>query len=136
MIHNSLDLLFKPFRTLLEEKIKGERIAIFETYRAPSRQTALFTAGHSKAKAWQSWHQYGLAVDIVFLDDTGNVTWNGDYDALASKLKCDKIAWSGDWKNSYERCHFEWKHSISIQDAATLVATEGTLALWARLLSA
>lgn len=37
----------------------------FEGYRSPTRQWTFFNLGTSKAKAWQSPHQYGLAVDFV-----------------------------------------------------------------------
>ena len=37
----------------------------FEGYRSPLNQNNAFERGASKAKAWQSAHQYGLAVDFV-----------------------------------------------------------------------
>ena len=37
----------------------------FEVWRSPSRQTKLFKEGKSRARAWMSAHQYGLAVDFV-----------------------------------------------------------------------
>lgn len=41
---------------------------IFEHYREASRQELLYARGRSKARAWQSPHQYGEAVDIVHPD--------------------------------------------------------------------
>lgn len=47
---------------------------VFETYRTPHAQDAAFTRGASKAKAFQSPHQFGLAVDFVpFVN--GRWTW-------------------------------------------------------------
>lgn len=54
----------------------------FETFRSVERQESLFIAGRSKARAWQSAHNYGLAVDFVpFVKDktaagTKNVGWS------------------------------------------------------------
>lgn len=47
---------------------------IFETVRAPERQNELRAQGRSRAAAYQSAHQYGLAADIVF-SDGGVWTW-------------------------------------------------------------
>ncbi len=59
---------------------EGAPFEIFETYRHPERQAALFkkrVKGKrvTKAKPWRSYHQYGLAVDIV-LKPGGNWSWS------------------------------------------------------------
>ena len=41
------------------------RFEPFEGLRSPDRQNHLFTEGTTKARAWQSAHQFGLAVDFV-----------------------------------------------------------------------
>lgn len=41
------------------------RFEVFESVRSPARQNHLFAAKRSKATAWQSAHQYGLAADFV-----------------------------------------------------------------------
>lgn len=46
------------------------RFEIFETFRSPVRQLHLKAEGVSKAGAWQSAHQYGLAADFVPKLDT------------------------------------------------------------------
>lgn len=57
---------------LLEENLLGTATApgfrLFEGYRSPERQDELFRSPGSvtRARAWQSAHQYGLAVDYVF----------------------------------------------------------------------
>lgn len=38
---------------------------VFETYRTPQRQAYLFRRGSTKAMAFRSAHQFGLAVDMV-----------------------------------------------------------------------
>ncbi|NVD71282.1 M15 family metallopeptidase [Duganella sp. BJB1802] len=62
-------------RLLLVFKIMKEThgydMAILEGYRSPERQNALAAAGPSvtNAKAFQSYHQFGLAADCAFLRD-------------------------------------------------------------------
>lgn len=41
------------------------RFRPFEGLRSPAKQETAFRAGATKARAWQSPHQYGLAVDFV-----------------------------------------------------------------------
>lgn len=47
----------------------------FETIRSPLRQDKLLAAGATKARGWQSAHQYGLATDFAAF--VGN-QWNWD----------------------------------------------------------
>jgi hypothetical protein len=137
MICNSMNILYPPFRKELENKMasmpKELNVMIFETYRSPSRQAEIFLSGNSRASAWNSWHQYGTAVDFVFIDENGRPTWNGDWDALGSHLKSDKIKWSWEWKQAYEKGHFEWRHGIEVFDARKIVVTDGQLSFWLKL---
>lgn len=51
----------------------------FEGYRSPVKQNEARRKGVSKAAAWSSPHQYGLAVDFVpFMG--GKWMWEGDHD--------------------------------------------------------
>ena len=77
VIQNDLRLLnnraFSAFWNLTE-KLDGTGFRVFETYRSPERQDALFKKGTTKAIRYQSAHQYGLAVDYVMFRD-GKWTW-------------------------------------------------------------
>jgi len=44
----------------------GGAINFHEYYRSPSQQDEYFRSGSSKAKAWESPHQYGLSADYHF----------------------------------------------------------------------
>lgn len=93
MRHAAFDLLAPSFRASLEgllgELAKDERtssLRVFETIRSPSRQLELYARGRdpakpdygrtvTKAKPYQSAHQHGLAVDLVF-HVGGSWTWS------------------------------------------------------------
>ncbi|HEY9011873.1 MAG TPA: D-alanyl-D-alanine carboxypeptidase family protein [Devosia sp.] len=77
---------------LTEAKLPFE---IFEAYRTPQRQAWLYAQGRTrpgdivtKADAWQSYHQYGLAADFVLRID-GQWSWTS----------------SGKWKNAWSDLH-------------------------------
>lgn len=61
------------------------RFELFESYRSPYRQDHLLASKTTKARAWQSAHQYGLACDFV-PRIAGRWTWRimdlGDYDMI------------------------------------------------------
>lgn len=60
------------FMSLSDDLTKGYKLGIgrtlfrpFELWRSPEDQRKAYMAAKSKARAWQSPHQYGLAVDFV-----------------------------------------------------------------------
>lgn len=65
---------------VLEELARRQiPMALFEGYRSPKRQKYLFgmTPRVTHARPWKSFHQYGLAADIVLHID-GQWVWNDD----------------------------------------------------------
>jgi len=126
--------------TINEAKARGLRVALFCGLRKPETQDALYAQGRTvegkivtKAKAWESWHNYGLAVDIVFKDKKGNWSWaNGnDWKGLGTVGKMFTFEWGGDWKNFPDRPHFQKTGKIqSIREAKEILLNEGLEELW------
>jgi len=97
-------------RLLLVFKIMKERhgydMAILEGYRSPERQNALAAAGPgvTNAKAFQSYHQFGLAADCAFLRDGKLVISEQDPWAMRGYTLYGQVAesvgltWGGRWK--------------------------------------
>lgn len=88
---------------------------LFEAYRTPARQRHLFAQGRTrkgdivtKAKAWQSFHQYGLAVDIV-LKVNGDWSWQDTGKFANSWQRLHEIGRKhGLEPLSFERPHLQW----------------------------
>ncbi|HYF26137.1 MAG TPA: M15 family metallopeptidase [Baekduia sp.] len=86
----ALEHLHPAFRMralALEARLAAEGIPLhrYEAARTPWRQAELYARGRTsgygefgktvtRARAWESWHQYGLAADYVFRVD-GKWTW-------------------------------------------------------------
>lgn len=87
----------------------GLRVMVFEGYRDDKRQNELFTKGTTRARAGQSYHGFGLAVDLVFLDDRGNPSWalHHDWQKLGRIGKELGFVWGGDFKKIKDFGHFE-----------------------------
>lgn len=77
---------------------------VFETYRTPERQNELFQKKKTKARAWQSAHQYGLGIDLVPFDK-GQWSWAEDHDYAYLKFQAEQlgllvpVVW--------DRCHIQ-----------------------------
>ncbi len=96
-------------RLLLVFKIMKERhgydMAILEGYRSPERQNALAAAGPgvTNARAFQSYHQFGLAADCAFLRDGKLVISEKDpwamrgYQFYGAAAEAAGLTWGGRW---------------------------------------
>ncbi|SDF77243.1 peptidoglycan L-alanyl-D-glutamate endopeptidase CwlK [Massilia sp. PDC64] len=96
--------LLTVFRIMKERH--GYEMAILEGYRSAARQDALAALGPgvTNARAWQSWHQYGLAADCAFVRDGKLVISEKDpwamrgYQLYGQVAESVGLTWGGRWK--------------------------------------
>lgn len=96
--------LLTVFRIMKERY--GYDMAILEGYRSAARQEALAALGPgvTNARAWQSWHQYGLAADCAFLRNGRLVISEQDpwamrgYQLYGEVAESVGLTWGGRWK--------------------------------------
>lgn len=92
----------------------GYEMVLVEGYRSPERQAELMAAGKAtRAGAWQSCHQYGLAIDAAPIRN-GKLQWDmGDawtrqgymlYGELAAQAG---LEWGGNWRSIKDYVHVE-----------------------------
>jgi peptidoglycan L-alanyl-D-glutamate endopeptidase CwlK len=95
--------LLLAFR-IMKEKY-GYDMALLEGYRSPARQDLLAKMGSAvtNARAFQSWHQYGLAADCAFLRDGKLVISEKDpwamrgYQLYGEVAESLGLTWGGRW---------------------------------------
>jgi peptidoglycan L-alanyl-D-glutamate endopeptidase CwlK len=93
-------LVFK----IMKEKY-GYEMALLEGYRSPARQDMLAGMGSqvTNARAFQSWHQYGLAADCAFWRDGKLVISEKDpwamrgYQLYGEVAESVGLTWGGRW---------------------------------------
>lgn len=131
------------------DSLKGKAFCRFAyTLRSFAEQDALYAQGRTKpgkivtkAKGGQSYHNYGLAIDIVLIvDKDGNgsyetASWDMhtdfDGDGLADWMEVVAIfkrygwEWGGDWKFN-DNPHFQKTMGHSIADLQKLHTTQTT----------
>jgi len=105
------------FRAFIEEAEAELGIALRITtgYRTIAEQDVLYAQGRTtvgdivtNAKGGQSFHNYGLAVDLCRLsDDLKHVQWSFDMAQLKPIAAKHGIEWGGDWKHFKDYPHFE-----------------------------
>jgi peptidoglycan LD-endopeptidase CwlK len=144
LMHPKLVIETREIYAKIVEALKGRAICRFAyTLRTNAEQDALYAQGRTKlfengkrlgivtnAKGGQSYHNYGLALDIVLLKDTNkdgtfeSASWetNVDFDGdgLADWMEVVKIfdtygwEWGGIWKFK-DKPHFQKTFGYSIK---------------------
>jgi peptidoglycan L-alanyl-D-glutamate endopeptidase CwlK len=97
---------------------RGVEMLVYCTRRTAIEQEALYAKGRTSpgpkvtnALPWQSWHQYGRAIDAVPLDG-GKPVWkysptNGLWAAAAEEGDLVGLEWAGRWKTFREYVHWQ-----------------------------
>jgi peptidoglycan hydrolase-like protein with peptidoglycan-binding domain len=90
--------------TLIDLRAEGKKPYLFEGYRSFERQNDLYNGGTgaTKVRGGGSFHNYGLAIDIVFYDASGrNPSWSApqaDWNRVGALGKANGMTvWGGDW---------------------------------------
>ena len=114
---------------------KGIYITITSGYRSNAEQTRLYNQGRTtpgsivtNAKAGQSIHNYGLAIDYALMNDKGVIHWDINRDlnsnqvrdwfevaAIGKKLG---FQWGGDWKSFRDYPHLDMQRGMSLSNLA------------------
>ncbi|MBN2664518.1 MAG: M15 family metallopeptidase, partial [Bacteroidales bacterium] len=103
-------LRFKARKFISNAKRKGYDLRITESLRTFDRQNNLYAQGRTtsgqivtNAKAGSSFHNYGLAIDVVDRKNGYNTNW-----AEIGKIgKKAGFTWGGDWQGFTDRPHFQ-----------------------------
>lgn len=105
------------FQAFVEEAEEGLGIIlrVAQGLRTVEEQDGLYAQGRTKpgnkvtnAKGGQSYHNYGLAIDVVPLINNGTaLDWNFDYKKLLPYAKKYNLVWGGNFKTIVDKPHFE-----------------------------
>lgn len=106
--------LLMVFKIMKEQH--GYELVLLEGYRSPSRQNML--AGNpntTRAKGYQSYHQFGLAADIAFKRNGKVVITERDpwamrgYELYGQVAESVGLTWGGRWKSIKDYGHTEYR---------------------------
>lgn len=122
----------------------GLAILVTQGLRTWEEQDRLYAQGRTapgdvvtKAKGGDSFHNYGLAFDIVVLDAIGKMDWDSSHPGWTEAAQLGKsvgLEWGGDWTGFKDRPHFQYTGGLKIADCKALYADGGGIAaVWARV---
>lgn len=102
----------------------GIEILVTSTLRTFEEQAELFAIGRTKpgnkvtnAKAGESWHNFGLAFDVVPLVN-GKAVWDTPFWNRIGELgKQVGLFWGGDFKTFKDKPHFEFHPDLTLAQA-------------------
>jgi peptidoglycan L-alanyl-D-glutamate endopeptidase CwlK len=105
--------LLRVFKIMRETH--GYDMALLEGYRAPQRQAELAALGPhvTRAGAFESYHQYGLAADCAFVRDGRIVIAETDpwayrgYELYGQVAQSVGLTWGGSWRSIRDLGHVE-----------------------------
>ena len=141
LLHPSVREEAKEMYSEIFERLTGNAKCRFSfTLRTFAEQDELYAQGRTKsgkivtkAKGGQSWHNYGLAIDVVLLvDKDGNGTFETASWDIKGDFDGDKIAdwqeivyvfglygweWGGNWANFPDYPHFQKTFGLTISEA-------------------
>lgn len=102
----------------------GYPVTVFQGFRSFEEQNALYAQGRTKpgaivtnAKGGDSFHNYGVAVDIVFVVD-GKPSWSQKHawKTLGKVGKDHGFEWGGDWVGFVDLPHFQLTNGYTLKD--------------------
>jgi peptidoglycan L-alanyl-D-glutamate endopeptidase CwlK len=119
----------KALKILSLAAADGFQLTVTQAVRTFAEQDALFAQGRTRkgpivtnARGGQSWHNFGMAVDLAFVVD-GKISWD---DKLYSKIgKWASVAgldWGGDWKKFKDLPHVQLSNLASKPPANWIAA--------------
>ncbi len=87
----------------------------------------------TNARGGQSWHNYGLAVDVCFI--TGGIPdWNALlYKRIGVWARIAGLEWGGKWKSIVDLPHVQKIDGMATKEALALYKKGGLKAVWERV---
>ena len=122
----------------------GLSLLVTQALRTWEEQDKLYAQGRTapgpivtNAKGGQSYHNFGLAFDVVVLDSIGKADWDTGHPGWAQAAQLGKSAgleWGGDWTKFKDLPHFQYTGGLKVADCQALYANGGGVAsVWAKV---
>jgi peptidoglycan L-alanyl-D-glutamate endopeptidase CwlK len=125
---------------------QGLALLVTQGLRTWAEQDALYARGRTtkpigpqyivtKARGGRSWHNFGLAFDIVVLDALGKADWDTSHPGWPSAARVGKsvgLDWGGDWRGFKDLPHFQYTGNLTLAQCAQLFSA-GLPAVWQRV---
>ena len=129
-LHPSIRAKVKEFIIKAQQEL-GIKLRVSSGYRSHKEQDKLYAKGRAasgkivtNAKGGESYHNYGLAFDVVEIKN-GKAIWNNPrWNEIADLGKSLGFSWGGDWISFKDKPHFQMDFGKSIAQLKALYKTD------------
>ncbi len=142
-VHPTLATRARAMIELLAQS--GVEILVTQGLRTWEEQDVLYARGRTvapigkkfivtNAKGGQSYHNFGLAFDIVVLDALGKFDWDSDHPGWIAASKAGKsvgLEWGGEWKTFKDIPHYQYTNGLTLPQCQQAFQAGGLAAVWA-----
>jgi phage tail protein X len=113
-------------RTMLDRCARGGlALLVTQGLRTWEEQDALFAQGRTapgkivtNARGGQSYHNFGLAFDVLVLDAMGKAEWDPTHPGWRQAADVGKalgLEWGGDWQTIKDQPHFQYTGGLTLE---------------------
>jgi peptidoglycan L-alanyl-D-glutamate endopeptidase CwlK len=120
-LHPKIRKKAENFINNVEKELKI-KLRVTQGLRTVGEQNNLYKKGRTTAgekvtwvKGGYSFHNYGLAIDIVEIKD-GKLNWNLNWKDVSRIGKQCGFEWGGDWKSFKDKPHFQYRFEYTIKE--------------------
>ena len=107
----------------------GIQLRLTQGTRTYAEQDALYAQGRTtpgaivtNARGGYSYHNFGVAFDVVELRPDGSVNWDTDWAAIGAVGESMGLEWGGNWTGFQDRPHFQMDFGLSTAQLRQRVA--------------
>ncbi len=119
-LHENVQSHATAFINEVEDKL-GIKLRVTDALRTDDKQNSLYAQGRTKpglivtgAKAGESYHNYGLAIDVVEITNSGDVNYSTNWSAIEKIGVNNGFSWGGSWSKP-DKPHFQMNFGLSIK---------------------
>lgn len=110
----------------------GIKLRVTAGLRSFNEQDELYEQGRTapggvvtNARGGQSYHNYGLAIDVVEITDAGQANWDTDWDAIGALGESLGWEWGGNWTSIVDKPHFQMAFGLSTTQLRSMYNAQG-----------
>lgn len=131
-LHPEVRASAAQFVNRVEQEL-GIQLRVTSGFRSYADQDALYAQGRTapgeivtNARGGHSYHNFGLAFDVVEVRPDGSVNWNTDWEAIGRVGESMGLEWGGSWTGFQDRPHFQLDFGLSTAQLRSRVADGDT----------
>lgn len=130
-IHPSVQASAHSFVNQVQAQL-GIMLRVTAGLRSFNEQDELYEQGRTtpggvvtNAKGGQSYHNYGLAIDVVEITDEGQANWDTNWSAIGAVGESLGWEWGGNWTSIVDKPHFQMAFGLSTSQLRSMYTAQG-----------